>query len=483
MLPAFVAIYLLVSIGIGFIAARKVNNTSDFALAGKSLPLAVVIATTFATWFGSETVLGVPAKFIEGGLGATIEDPWCTSMALVIVGAFLASKLYPMPLLTIGDFYRQRFSRAIELLASITICISYIGWVAAQVTALGLVFSELMGDTMNQTQGMILGTVVVLIYTVLGGMWSVALTDFVQMSLIIVGLVVIAWQAGTLAGGVQPVVELANQKGMFTLTQHDNWQDFFFFLAPCVSLLIGSIPQQDVFQRVMAAKDVKTATRGPIIGGLGYLLFAAVPVFIVLAASIVMKEEGAVIVAEDTQKLLPRFVMSHMPQALQVLFFGALLSAIMSTASATVLAPATVLVQNVIKGLVPKMKDSTELILMRVAVFAVATTVLGYALAMEGTSIYELVASSYEATVVGAFVPLIAGLFWKRATNVGALCSVIGGLATWLFFLLSSTFMADPIGDKFPGVIAGLVVAVVGMIAGSLLGPAPDPDKVAVVPA
>jgi Na+/proline symporter len=232
----------------------------------------------------------------------------------------------------------------------------------------------------------------------------------------------------------------------------------------------------------MAAKDVKTATRGPIIGGLSYLAFAAVPVFIVLAASIVMKEEGAVIVAEDTQKLLPRFVMSHMPQALQVLFFGALLSAIMSTASATVLAPATVLVQNVIKGLVPKMKDSTELILMRVAVFAVATTVLGYALAMEGTSIYELVASSYEATVVGAFVPLIAGLFWKRATNVGALCSVIGGLATWLFFLLSSTFMADPIGDKFPGVIAGLVVAIVGMIAGSLLGPAPDPEKVALIP-
>ena len=478
MLAAFVAAYLLISIGIGFIAARKVNNTADFALAGQSLPLAVVVATTFATWFGSETVLGVPAKFIEGGLGATIEDPWCTSMALVIVGAFLARKLYPMPLLTIGDFYRQRYSRAIELLASITICISYIGWVAAQVTALGLMFSELMPGSITTIQGMIIGTVVVLIYTVLGGMWSVALTDFVQMAVIIVGLIAIAIFSANLAGGVQPVVEYASEQGMFSLRPHGNWKEFFFFLAPCVSLLIGSIPQQDVFQRVMAAKDVKTATRGPIIGGLGYLLFAAVPVFIVLAAVIVMKEEGAAIVADDTQKLLPRFVMTHMPQALQVLFFGALLSAIMSTASATVLAPATVLVQNIIKAVVPKMKDRTELILMRVAVFTVAITVMIYAILMDGTSIYELVASSYEATVVGAFVPLIAGLFWKRASNTGALFSVVGGLGTWLFFLLSPYFMDDPIGEKFPGVIAGLGVALVGMVVGSLIRPAAPGDEI-----
>lgn len=467
MLPAFVALYLLASIGIGFIAARKVRNTSDFALAGKSLPLAVVIATTFATWFGSETVLGVPAKFIEGGLGATIEDPWCTSLALVIVGAFLARKLYPMPLLTIGDFYRQKFGSTVELIASVTICISYIGWVAAQVTALGLVFSELMGDYLNQTQGMIVGTVVVLIYTVLGGMWSVALTDFIQMMLIVLGLVAIAWRAATLAGGVEPVVQLASEQGMFTLSPHKTWHDFFFFLGPCVSLLIGSIPQQDVFQRVMCAKDADTAARGPVIGGLSYLAFAAVPVFIVLAATIVMKEEAPAIIADDTQKLLPQFVMTHMPQALQVLFFGALLSAIMSTASATVLAPATVLVQNILKGFMPKMSDRTELILMRLSVLTVAVTVLIYALAMEGTSIYELVASAYEATVVGAFAPLIAGVFWKRATNFGAQCSVILGLGTWLVFLLT------PIGEQFPGVIAGLVVAIVGMIAGSLLGPAP----------
>lgn len=471
MLPAFVAIYLLVSVGIGFIAARKVKSTADFALAGKSLPLAVVIATTFATWFGAETVLGVPAKFVEGGLGATIEDPWCTSMALVIVGAFFASRLYPMPLLTIGDFYRQRFGKTVEMITSITICISYIGWVAAQVTALGLVFAELMPDQLNHTQGMILGTVVVLIYTVLGGMWSVALTDFVQMMLIIVGLLFIAWRAASLAGGVEPVVQLALDQGKVSLSPHETWKEFFFFLAPCVSLLIGSIPQQDVFQRVMSARDVKTATRGPIIGGLGYLLFAVVPVFIVMAATIVMKDEAPAIMQDDTQKLLPRFVMGHMPQALQVLFFGALLSAIMSTASATVLAPATMLVQNVFKGLAPKMTDRTELILMRVAVFTVATTVLGYALAMQGTSIYELVASSYEATVAGAFVPLVAGVFWKRATNFGALCSVIPGLATWLAFLLT------PLGEEFPGVIAGLAVAVVGMVLGSLMGPRPGSSQ------
>ncbi|TWT98111.1 Sodium/pantothenate symporter [Botrimarina colliarenosi] len=473
MLPAFVAAYLLISIGIGAIAARRVNNTTDFALAGRSLPLAVVIATTFATWFGSETVLGVPSKFVEGGVDETLPDPWGTSMALILVGMFLARPLYRMTLLTIGDFYRVRYGRAVETIASVSIAISYIGWVAAQVTAMGLVFSLLMGDWIDHQQGMILGTAVVLVYTVLGGMWSVALTDFIQMGLIIIGLAAIAWIAGDMAGGAGAVVSHASEMGLLEWKLPESGKDQLFLLSAVLTLMLGSIPQQDVFQRVMCAKNEQVASWGPIIGGLSYLAFSTLPMFIVVASLMVMPERSEELLQQDSQLVLPTFVIEHMNDALKVLFFGALLSAIMSTASATILAPSTILVQNIFKELWPGMTDRQELRLMRLTVFAVAVCVLVFALWKEGTPIYELVESAYEATIVAAFVPLVWGVYWKRATPRGGLWSAILGLAVWMFFLATPYFMERPLAEEFPGVLAGLVAAILGMIVGSLADKSP----------
>jgi solute:Na+ symporter, SSS family len=96
-----------VSVTIGLVAAMRVKNTADYAIAGRSLPLIMIVTTTFATWFGSETVLGIPSKFIEGGLVKTVEDPFGAAFCLILVGMFFAHKLYKMNLLTIGDFYRR----------------------------------------------------------------------------------------------------------------------------------------------------------------------------------------------------------------------------------------------------------------------------------------------------------------------------------------------------------------------------------------
>ena len=205
MLITFIVLYLLASVAIGLYAARRVNNTADYAVAGRSLPLAIVIATTFATWFGSETVLGVSARFVSGNLGAVVEDPFGSSLCLILVGLFFAYKLYQKNLITLGDYYRQRYGRLIEILCSIMIMLSYLGWVAAQVTALGLVFHLLAPESISVVAGMFIGTGVVLVYTLFGGMWSVALTDFVQMIVIAIGLALIAWFAADLAGGAGKV--------------------------------------------------------------------------------------------------------------------------------------------------------------------------------------------------------------------------------------------------------------------------------------
>ena len=255
-----------------------------------------------------------------------------------------------MNLLTIGDFYRQRYGRGVEIFSAAVILISYLGWVAAQITALGLVFNMLSAGAISTSTGMALGTGIVFIYTVFGGMWSVALTDFLQMIIIVVGLSLIAWFAADLAGGADKVIGYAASKDMFRFFPEASLNAWLFWLGSAITIMIGSIPQQDVFQRVMSARDADTAVRGPILGGLSYLAFAFVPIFIGVAAFVVMPEVAEKLAQEDTQKILPTLVMERMPVWLQVLFFGALLSAIMSTASATLLAPSTTFVENILKN-------------------------------------------------------------------------------------------------------------------------------------
>ena len=464
MLMGFIVLYLLASVAIGLYAARRVHNTADYAVAGRSLPLAIVIATTFATWFGSETVLGVSARFVSGNLGEVVEDPFGASMCLVLVGLFFAYRLYQKNLITLGDYYRQRFGKLIEVLCSLMIMFSYLGWVAAQVTALGLVFHLLAPETVSITGGMVIGTCVVLIYTLFGGMWSVALTDFVQMIVIAVGLLAIAWFAADLAGGAGRVIDYAASEGKFQFFPAEGGaKAWLFFFAAAITMMLGSIPQQDVFQRVMSAKDAPTAVRGPIIGGTLYLLFALIPMFIVTAAVLVMGPDATRLLADDPQKVLPTLVMTRMPVLLQVAFFGALLSAIMSTASATLLAPSTTFVENILRNLHPGMSDAATLKAMRLSVLGFTAIVLTYAIVMQGTSIYEMVSGAYQVPLVGAFVPLVFGLYWSRATTQGALLSVVLGLGTWLFFVVT-----PPLAEAFPQQLAGVLAALGGMVAGSL---------------
>jgi SSS family solute:Na+ symporter len=196
MLLSFVILYWLISIAIGLYAALRVKTTKDYAVASRALPFHIVTATVFATWFGSEVVLGIPATFLNEGLSGVVADPFGSSLCLILVGLFFAKPLYRLNLLTIGDYYRLRFGRTVELLTTVCIVVSYLGWVAAQIKALGLVFYVLSDGGVSQEMGMWIGSASVLIYTLFGGMWSVAITDFIQMIVIVIGLLYIGWDVG-----------------------------------------------------------------------------------------------------------------------------------------------------------------------------------------------------------------------------------------------------------------------------------------------
>jgi SSS family solute:Na+ symporter len=469
MLITFICLYLFISVAIGLFAATRVHSTRDYVMAGRSLPLFVVVATVFATWFGSETVLGIPAKFMESGLAGIVEDPFGSSMCLIFVGLFFAAKLYRKNILTIGDYYHNRYNHMIELLTSVAIVLSYLGWVAAQLLALGLVFNVVTQDVITIKQGVVIGAVIVLIYTLFGGMFSIAWTNALQMVIIIFGLFYIAWLLADKVGGVALVVDHARAAGKFHFWPQPSVAEILAFVGAAVTLMLGSIPQQDVFQRVNAAKTEKVAVYGSVIGGVAYFLFAFVPIFLAYAALLIDPANVQSHLATDAQKILPDLIMNHTPIWAQIIFFGALLSAIMSTAAGTLLAPSITITENIIKGfLKTELTDKQFLKTIRLVVVVFSIFVTMFAL-MSNASIYEMVGSAYSVTLVAAFVPLVAGLYWRKATTQGALLSIAAGVGTWLFLgsllpALGWVFM----GDIWPPQLAGLLAALLGMVIGSL---------------
>jgi SSS family solute:Na+ symporter len=465
MLLWFVIIYWVISVAIGIYAARWVHNSRDFAVAGRRMPMYIVTATVFATWFGSETVLGIPATFIKDGFSGIVADPFGSSLCLILVGLFFARPLYRMNLLTIGDYYRKRYSRTVEMLTTLCIVISYLGWVGAQIKALGLVFNVVSDGAVTQQWGMVIGASTVLVYTLLGGMFSVAITDFIQMIIIVLGMLYIGWAvSGLVPGGAEAVIAHAASNDKFRLLPPPELKDILWFFAAWITMMLGSIPQQDVFQRVQSAKDENTAANSSILGGALYFCFAFIPMFLAYSASLIQPEmvAGAMKEGGDTQLILPNLILSPIiPVFAQIMFFGALLSAIKSCASATLLAPSVSFSENVVRPFFPRMNDHQFLRMMRVVLVGFTCLVTFFSLNSDA-SIYKMVENAYKVTLVGAFVPLAMGLYWKRATNLGGVLAVTFGLIVWIGYEL---YMPDGL---VPPQLAGVGASFFGMIVGSL---------------
>jgi Na+/proline symporter len=465
MLLWFVLLYWAISVAIGLIASLKVKNATDFAAAGHALPMYVVTATVFATWFGAEAVLGAPATFLQEGLAGVVADPFGSSMCLILVGLFFAKPLYQAKYLTIGDFYRDRYGRTVEVLITLCIAASYLGWVAAQIMALGLVFNVVSGGEISRDVGMLIGSGSVLIYTMFGGMWAVAVTDFLQMIIIVLGLLYIGYEVTNLAGGVGTVVQHANNAGLFEFFPKANFAEIIGFISALCTMMLGSIPQQDVFQRVTSSRTVQIAQRAAILGGILYFCFAFLPMILAYSAHLLTPEMVQEGLKTDSQLILPQLILSHTPLVAQIIFFGALLSAIKSCASATLLAPSVSFSENIVKGFFKELKPSQYLLIMRLTtlVFAVIVTII----AMDSKlSIFKMVESAYKVTLVAAFVPLLCGVYWKRATPMGGLLSVTFGIVSWL--------IAEAVMPKgiVPPQMVGLLFSFLGMFVGSVLIPA-----------
>jgi len=467
LLAGFILLYLAASIAVGLYAATRVKGAADFALAGRRFGTPVVMATVFATWFGAETVLGIPATFWKEGLRGLAADPFAAMGCLVLVGLVFARPFHRMDVLTLGDYFHDRYGRGVGVVLSLCIAFSYLGWIAAQFVAVGLAFNVLSHGAIDTRTGIVIGAAAVLLYTMAGGMWSVALTDFFQGLVIVAGMAYVAWVVSSLAGGAGRVVEAAIASGRMRFLPESDARSILAWISAALIVLFGSVPQQDVLQRVKSASSEGVAMRGSILGGVLYFAVASLPIFLICAASVIDPALIARFVDKDPQLILPTLILECTPLAVQVLFFGALLSAILSTAGGALLAPSVLVAENLVRPLMERrgpLGDGARVWLMRGAVLALGIVVLAMALA-SNQSIYELVNSSGKVVLVAAFVPLTAGIFWHRASLRGAQLSIALGLATWIAMEATSD------DAMLPPALAGLAASALGMVLGSRATP------------
>ncbi|WP_057936552.1 sodium:solute symporter family protein [Algoriphagus resistens] len=455
MLLTAIIIYLALTILIGAWASKFVKGSNDFVLAGRSLPLFLSASALFATWFGSETIFGASSVYLEEGLQGVIEDPFGGALCLVLFGMFYLRPMYRMGVLTIGDVFKKIYGKQVEFLSTVFMVPVFFGYVAAQLVALSLILGTVTG--LSMAEGIFLSAGIVVIYTFLGGMWAISITDFIQTLLIVFGLVVVAVVVGKEAGGVGVILDSAPTESFqfFPGPGLNSWINYF---GAWVILGLGSIPSQDIYQRVMSSKSEKVAVQSTYLAGGFYLTFGLLPLFIALGAKALYPE----LYLENKQMLLPSMVLAHGGLPVQIIFFGALISAIMSTASSGVLAPAALISENLMKPFFKeKLKDRHLLWILRINVLVVA--VVSVMMALQDSNIYELVSGASILLLVSLFIPLTTGLYWDKSSKAGAVLSMVTGMLVYL--------VVDKLEPEISSHLYGLLASALAMFAGSLLFP------------
>ncbi len=443
--------YVLASIGIGLWAARRVRTSQDFLLASRRLPLLWSVSLLFSTWFGAETILGASETFARGGLLAVIEDPFGSALCLLLVGVWLARPFYRLPVRTFGDFYAMHFGPWTERLATALMIFSYFGWIAAQLVALGQALSYFSGASLTLT--IPLATLLLLSYTFWGGLWSVAAVDLAQNVVIIVGLMLLVFfLPESWWNEVHRLPE-----GFLRFTPPAEGHRWAEYIAAWMIIGLGSLPQQDMYQRVAAARSETTAVRAGIVAAVLYLTIGLLPL---IGGMCVRLYHPEWLKGESAVSPILYLVERYLPAWGQWLFWGALISAIMSSASGGLLAPAALLSEN----LFARWHRFAGLWKARVSLLLVSLACA--LLALYEQNIYELVAESSIFSLVTLFWPMVVGLHAPRwRSPVGAIGSMLFGLA--VYYLAKAAHTALP--PMLYGFFAGLVAYGIGVLVERVL--------------
>ena len=453
------AVYVAVLLGLGWLSSKKIKGMNDFLVAGRRLPLWMATATLLATWFGAGSSMGVAATVYSDGIGGVLADPFGASLSLILAGIFIVGLLRRLKCLTVTDIIERRYGKWAGIYASAWMVPVYIGWLGAQVLGMGTIIHVLTG--MDITSGTLLAAGIVLIYTVAGGMWAVTLTDIVQVSLIIIGLFLIIPGAVTEAGGWQTLLQAVPKEHLSIAKPADT--SWTYYIGSWIIMGFGCMVGQDLVQRSLSSRNDKIAASSSVIAGFFYLAVAVVPITIGFAARLVLAKYN--ITAETMggdleNQVLPRMaliILGQLSPVVLILFLCALVSAILSSADSSLLAGASLLTNNVIRPMYPRMSDKALLMWTRIT--TIALTVIGTYLALNVKSIYSLMINSWASQLVIVFWPVIGALYFTKSSKNTAWAGMAVSTAVWFCYVFAEScgIQLDPEAVRVDGYIAALM--------------------------
>ena len=453
------AVYLFAMLAVGIYASRRVGGTADFIVAGKRLSLMLCTASLAATWFGGGICIGAASAAYKGGFLAVIADPFGAALCLFLAGLFYLRMMRRMGLMTVASFFTTRFNYQAGLLASLCTIPAYVGWVAGLMVAFGRILQSITG--LDPTTGICIAAAIVLLYTIAGGMWAVTLTDFVQLLILVVGLVILTPILLADMGGWGALRAQIPDERFFLFPRDENAAGWFSYARDWLVVGLGNLAGQDLIQRSLSARDERVAFKSAYLAGLLYLTVGLLPVFLGLAGAVILPDLA------DPDLVMMELALKYLPEVALILFMGALVSALLSSADSALLAPASVIGWDLLHYFRPHSPDRTSLKTTRLAILILGAAAL--VLALHKSSVYDLIIDSWSVLLATLFVPLTAGIWWKKANSAGALAAIVTGFAAWQILLL--------VAPDLPADLAAVLFALVALIAVSLLTSARWPAR------
>lgn len=435
-------VFFAVMVGISLYARKRIHTGEDFIVAGRHLNGLMSTATIMATWYAAETILVTADWVREEGIRVAVLEPIGIGFCLMLAGFVYARKLWNTKLLTVADVVKSRFGTTAEKLQAF-ISINYIGWVAVQLIGLAGVFHVYFG--MPISTGIILLATVLTVYTLLGGMWSVALTDIVQLGLLLAGIVVLTIRVLNDLGSGGPLSGLAAlfdqiDERLLVFVPSGSGDELMTWFGLIALGLFGNIATQDLVQRMFSARSGRTAARSCVTAGFLYIVFGSLPVMLGLAGSLLVDESLA-------QGVIPALAEKLLSPTIAVIFALTLTAAVTSSVDSGLLAPASVLARNVLAPIIGNRVELVTLTRICVVIIAVGST----SLALSGTQASQLIQGTY-ALSIPPLVLLTAALYQKETRPLPGIVTLATGISLWLVQVTSSIMAGDPEAEIFsPG--------------------------------
>ncbi len=424
-------VYMVIVALIGFAVAKRSRSFEDYAVAGRKLGGVMVYATILATWFGTGLALGGASMAYSYGFRGVIMDPIGAGLSILLFGLFFAKILRRRGYITISDFFKDRYGGRMEGLSAVVQILAYIGWSASLLVTFGTIMKVFTG--MSYEEGLAIGVLVTLAYTMVGGLWSVVYTDFIQAILLITGVITLLFATIDEVGGLHAVATSIDPSMLSILPEKNfGYLGYFgllgaaFYISSWLVQGIGAINSQDLVQRAAAAKTEDTARKAAVAASISYIALGLIPAFIgVLATSLYPG-------LDNPDEVLPRLAVNLLPALPFVVFSVGLLAALMSSADSAILIPSVMVAENI----APKLgytSDKAKLAIARLMVPIVTFTALF--IALKTPTIYMLMNLSWELILMTHAAPFIAGIISDKPSEKLVVTAVAAGLILWAILI------------------------------------------------